>query len=172
MWNGFVIDWITVRGPLHGMEIAERPLSSQKLARSLNNLSKAMKKLFLWEILVYSLISQPSLLSSGKFGHTERSLRDNWEIDEIVERSLSVHWEIAFLGDHWEIVLEWVKTLRRPWRSLGDHWQIINRSGHFFIAQRSLNDRNPCIKGVSRKHHNMTLLECAVLPALPTLHYT
>ena len=46
-----------LRGPLHRTEIVGRSLSNQKYARSLNNLSKATKNLFLCEILVRSLIS-------------------------------------------------------------------------------------------------------------------
>ena len=96
---------------------------------------------------------------------SQRSLRNRWDRWTIVERLLRVLWEIASLSDHWAIVLDQVKTLRRPWRpwrSLRDHWEIIKRSGrllgvlwkiversgHIFIAQRSLNDRHPWVKGV------------------------
>ena len=67
-------------------------LSDQKLAQSLNDLSKATKMQFLWEIIVRSLISQPSLRRSGKeLAFIEKSLRDHWEINETVEHSLSIH---------------------------------------------------------------------------------
>ena len=80
---------------------------------------------------------------------TDRSLGDRWDhwvrlehslsvCWAFIEHSLSIYWEITPLGDHSEIVLDWVKTLRRPWRpwrSLDDHWQINERSA------RSLDDR-------------------------------
>ena len=78
-----------LRGPLHRTEIVGWPLSDKQLARSLKSNEK---------ILVHSLISQPSLLLGGHIWH---SLKDRWEIDEIVERSLSVRWEITSLGNHW-----------------------------------------------------------------------
>ena len=105
---------------------------------------------------------------------THRTLRDGWDRWAFIERSLRDRGEIVerSLRDHFpsEIVLDWVKTLRRPWwqrRSLRDHWEIltisgrslgalwkiVERSGHCFIAQRSLNDRHPCVKWFLLSHH-------------------
>ena len=157
-WDTVLIN--SVRDALHRMEIIGQPLSNTKLAWSLDDLWKAMKKPFLVEILVHSVFSQPSLLRGGQIWH---SLKDHWEIIgrsmrllsaywtliecslsvcwAFVERLLSICWEIAFLGDHWEI-------LSIAGRSLGALWQITQRSGHFFIMQHSLTDRDPWVKGV------------------------
>ena len=148
-----------IRGPLHGTEIVGRPLSDQKWARYLNDLSKATtKNISVWDPC--ALIDLSAISPSGWKNLTfiERSLRGHWEIDEniehslsvhwvFIERSLSIHWEIASLGDYWEIVLDCVKTLRRlwqPWRSLNDHWEIVKRSW------RLLSDRWVLVERSSR----------------------
>ena len=97
-----------------------------------------------WEIITRSMRSW-----STPWVFSELSLNIHWAF---VEHRLNVDWEIASLGDHWEMVLDWVKTLQRPWRSMDGHWEIIERSrrtlgtlwkiversGHFSIAQESL----------------------------------
>ena len=139
------------------MEIVGWPLSDTNSARSLNDFKNNEKAISMGDPCTLVGLSAISPLGKKKMAFIERSLRDHWAIAEIVEK-------VASLGDHWEIVLDWVKTLRRPWqpwRSLDDHWQIIEgswqllgalwkiveRSSHFFIAQRSLNDRHLCVKG-------------------------
>ena len=75
-------------------------------------------------------------------GRSMRSLSAPWAF---VEHSLSICWEIASLGDHWEIVLDLVKPLRRrwqPWRSLDNHWQIIKRSGRLLGALWNIIERS------------------------------
>ena len=103
----------------------------------------------------------------------ERSLRllsAHWVL---IERSLSVLWEIASLSDHWAIVLDQVKTLQRPWqpwRSLRDHWDIWAITGcslkdhweiwpFFSITQRSLSDHHPCVRGCKNLHVRVNLLQ-------------
>ena len=149
-----------VRCPLH----RTRSLGDQKLAQSLNDLSKATKKRFLREILVRSLISQPSLLHGWK---NWRSLTDHWETTGRFMRSLSAHWALlkcslsirwVSLSVRWAFI-EFSLRDRFPWRSLRDcfglrqnfeetmatieitgwsltdHWQIL------VITGRSLKDR-------------------------------
>ena len=162
---------------LMGLLDRTRSLGDQKLAQSPNDLWKAMKKPFLWEILMSSLISKPSLLWGGQLWHSlkdggeiigrsMRSLSTPWVLKE---RSLSVHWAfpehslrdrfpcrslrdcfglcqnfeetVVTMDDHLQIT-------ERSWRLLGTLWKIVERSSHFVIAQRSLEDRYPCVKGV------------------------
>ena len=109
------IEWSKI-GP-----ISQRSLKSNKKAFpcALNHVSFGVGKVGVhWKIAERSM-----RLSSASWVLLDHSLRDRWEI--------------VSLGDHWEIVLDWVKTLRRPWRpwrSLDSQWEIIERSGHFFIA--------------------------------------
>ena len=134
-----------------------RLLSENKLNRSL--------KASVGDLCALVDLSAISPLWWNNLAFIERSLNDHWEIYKIVECSLRFCWALlrvcwAFiecsLSIHWEIVLDWVKTLTRPWRSLDEHWQIIDRSwrpqgtpwkiversGHFFhrstISQRLL----------------------------------
>ena len=73
-----------VRGPLHTQNGDHwATIERSKIARPLNDLSKATKNPFLCEILVRSLTNLVFI---------ERSLRDHWEINEIVESSLSAPW--------------------------------------------------------------------------------
>ena len=127
--------WVTIEWSTIGL-ISQRFLKGNKKAVSVGN--------------PCVLIDLSAISSSGSKNlvFIERLLRDHWEIDEIVERSLSVRWKVASLSDHWEIVLDWVKTLRRLWqlwRWLDDHWQIIERSwwllgDHWALFERSLRD--------------------------------
>ena len=104
-----------------------------------------------WEIIerlmrLMRLLSAPWVLLehslSIRWAFVEHSLSIHWAF---VERSLSVCWENTSLGDHWEIVMDWVKTLWRLWRlwrSLDNHWEIIERSwqslgGLWKIIERS-----------------------------------
>ena len=52
-------------------------------------------------------------------------------------------------GDHWMIIDK--SFIERSWWSLGDRWALFERTlrdlAIFFIAQPSLNDRHPCVKG-------------------------
>ena len=144
-------------GPLYRMQIVGAPLSDRKLARSLNDLSKQWKKSFLWEILVCSLITQPSLLWGGKIWH---SLKGRWEIIGRSMRSLSAPWVLLehSLGIHWAFVerslplaviegLFWTGSkLWGDYGNCGDYSMIINRSlkdlGDCRVtAGRSLKDR-------------------------------
>ena len=134
-----------VRVPLLRTEIVGWPLSDNKLARSLNNLLKAMKKLILWEILVHSLISQPSLLWGG---HIWCSLKDRWEIIGRLMTSLNAPWAFieSSLRNHfrWQSLrdsfglsqnfADTAVTVEITGQSLTDHWEILAITG------RSLKD--------------------------------
>lgn len=114
------------------------------LERSLEAISpKSLNERSISQAVFDQMLSSPSLshlcLWSGQKWHSL--------IAEIIGRStglLSVCWEIASLGNHWEIILDRVKTLRRQWTTVeingrlwllvGTHWKIVERSGHFFIA--------------------------------------
>ena len=142
-----------LRGHLHRTEIIGRSkidLISQWSLRSNENIS-------VWDHC--ALINPSSINPSGwkTVAFIERSLRDYWEIDEIIDCWMSVYW--AFIEDLLRDHFPWwalrdcfglSQNLRRPWwwwRSLDGHWQIIEitwrllgalwkiveRSGHFFI---------------------------------------
>ena len=113
-------------GSLPRTEIVGWLLSDQKSARSLKSNEKALS---VWDLYALVDLSAISPLGWKNLPFIERSLRDHWKIDE-----MTTCWEIASIGDHWEIVLDWDKTLRRWWRSLDDHWEIL------VIAGRSLKD--------------------------------
>ena len=161
-----------LRHPLHRTEIVRWPFEQSKIGpisqRSLKSNKKAISVgdscplVDLWAI---------SPLRLKNLAFIERSLRDHWEIDEIVESSLSIHWAFVeqSLRDrfHWwslrdcfglsQNFEETVATMEVIGRSLTNHWEIlaiagcslkdsfVERSGHFFIV---LSDRHPCVKGV------------------------
>ena len=126
IWGG----WL--RGHLHRMEIVGRPLSDRILARSLNDLSKAMKKSFLCEILVRSLISQPSLLQGVNIWINwkipERSLGQGWGHWALLESSLSVYW--VFIEHSLSICWAFAERL------LSVRWAFVERLLPLVIIER------------------------------------
>ena len=73
-----------LRGPLHRTGIVGRPLSNQKLARSLKSNEKAVSVGDPCELVDLSTNSP----GWKNLAFIERWLRDHWEIDEILEHSL------------------------------------------------------------------------------------
>ena len=124
----------------------DRSLGNCWPVKNRSHLSMVSQKLWKRRFCVRSFVlvdlSVISPLRWTNLAFIERSLRDHWEIYETIERSLSapwafidcflcIHWEIASLCSRWEIVLDWVKTVRRPWwprRSLEDNCSISERS--------------------------------------------
>ena len=117
-----------------------------------------MKQLFLCEIFVHSLISQPCLLQGER---NWRSLKDRWEIIgrwmrslsapwDLLEHSLSVPW--AFLERSLPLViierLFWTES--KLWGDRGDHSMISDRSFRdigvrWALFERSLRNLYICV---------------------------
>ena len=120
---------------LWALYIGHRSLGDQRLAGSLKSKGKAAS---VWDpcaLIDLSAIS-PSRWKNVAF--IERSLRDHWEIGEIIECSLRDRFPWRSLRDCFGLsqnLEETMATMEITGQSLTDQWKILA------IARRSLKDR-------------------------------
>ena len=142
------MNYIHVKTPFTRVAIVERSLSDEKMARSLNDLSKStqLSRRSLNDLSMFIQWSPWSPRSQGKRFLNERSTNTQWMLKE---RSRSAQRSHQSLNDL-SAIFQWtpnVSTLKERWlrdqrahkdftqkRLLFCIWELVERSGQFLIA--------------------------------------
>ena len=109
-------------------EINKRPKNLPSIKKALENIGGSITTLSAhWEIVdrLHPSATVEGLLPTAT---VERLFWTKWKL-------WGDRGDRGDCGDYWKII-------EKPWLLLSAHWKLIERSGHFFKVQRSLNRRH------------------------------